>query len=613
MRRSPLAPRLLLAVALALSLATPACRRRAVRRAPPVIEDPIYGTLDGRRFTLAELGEAVGFVRARLASPSASPPPSASAVRGRRVFLAVHAGPRVVVSTGLGPTLGASLSAAADDARARLEGLDLGSARLALDVTTARVARPDAGRAEDLGAEGFLRARDAAHVGWVTPGELLQAGLLRGDDGETLAEGPLERRLRLRLGDSRAACAEADACARSRFRTFAVVESSPGGPVRPLSRGRLPRPEALDVGALRHRVELAARHLAGLVDDEGRYTYLYDPAGDRTVDDDYSALRHAGATHALFEAYEELRDPLLLAAGERALGWLDQRLGALDDRLYLLDEDDALGAIGGSGLALLAFAKHAAATRDARHLPRMRALGRFLVRQLDAEGRFQPFFAPGAPPLPSSDGLYYPGEAMLGLMRLYALDPRPEWLEAVTRAAGHRLSTPYAHARDEGRDYWFALALAELHRATGEARWADRAFLVADAIMREQDDDEADLRESGSFARMPRASRVSTALEALATAVALARFVRRDEGAMMAHARRATTLVAWHQHDEEGVFAFPAPAKALGGIHGDPWRPDVRVDLAQHGLMALLCVLRATRDPAFGRTGAPSPLGVTPL
>lgn len=594
-----------------LVVLAPACRRH---RAPSLVHDEIYGTLGGKEPTLVELDEDVRFVRARLQDGLASPPAQATARAGRRVFVGIYAGARRAFATGLGPTLGASLAAAADEVRPRLTGFDLREARVTLDVALARV-RDSGGPVppEQLGAEGFLVARDPQHVGWVTSTELLSLGLLVGDDKPDLDAKALARELDQRLG---VPCPVGDAgsgCQRTRFRALSVVETRPLGPVRPLSRGRFARPATLSNDELRRRIGLAADHLAGLVDDKGRYAYLYDPVHDREVADDYSVIRHAGATHSLFEGYEELRNPEVLAAGLRALGWLDRHLTADQDRLLLADEDNAYGAIGGTGLALVAFAKHAAVTRDPRYLPRLQAMGRFLVHQLGPDGHFLPYQAPSGPKLDEHEVLYYPGEAMLGLMRLYALDPRKEWLEAVERAAAYRLATPYVPKSDAWRDYWYALTLAELHRVTRDPRWSSRAAFIATGIMGDQDDDEDDVAGSASFTMMPGASGLSTALEALATEIALARFAGGDEVAMLAHARRAATLIAAEQHDDEGSFSFPDPKKARGGIRGDPWSHVVRIDLAQHAMMAFLCLLRVQRDPVFGKVGSPSPLPVAPL
>ena len=595
----------------ALVVIAPACRRH---RAVSLVHDDVYGTLGGKEPTLPELGDDVRFVRARLADGLASPPARATASPGRRVFVGFYVGARRAFATGLGPTLGASLAAAADDARPRLAGWDLRDVRVTLEIAIGRTA--DAGSPvppEELGAEGFLVARDPQHVGWVTPTELLSLGLLVGDEKPILDDKRIQKELALRLG---APCPTVDAgtaCKRTRFRTLSVVEASPLGPLRKLARGRFARPAELSSEELRRRIGLAADHLAGLVDEHGRYAYLYDPVHDREVDDDYSVIRHAGATHSLFEGYEELKNPAVLAAGLRALDWLDRHLTADQDRLLLADEDNAYGAIGGTGLALVAFAKHAAVTRDSKYLPRLQAMGRFLVKQLGPDGHFLPYQAPTGPKLELHEVLYYPGEAMLGLMRLYALDPRKEWLEAVERAAAYRLATPYTPKSDAWRDYWYALTLAELHRTTKDARWSSRAAFIATGIMGDQDDDEEDLAGSASFTMMPGASGLSTALEALTTEIALARFAGVDDAVMMVHARRAATLIAAEQHDAEGSFSFPNPKKALGGIRGDPWSHVVRIDLAQHAMMAFLCLLRVQRDPAFGKVGAPSPLLVTPL
>ncbi len=101
----------------ALVVIAPACRRH---RAVSLVHDDVYGTLGGKEPTLPELGDDVRFVRARLADGLASltgeghGEPRTPGVRG--VLTSVRAARSPL---GSGPTLGASLAAAADDARPR--------------------------------------------------------------------------------------------------------------------------------------------------------------------------------------------------------------------------------------------------------------------------------------------------------------------------------------------------------------------------------------------------------------------------------------------------------------------------------------------------------------
>src|SRR5207302_1677703 len=77
------------------------------------------------------------------------------------------------------------------------------------------------------------------------------------------------------------------------------------------------------------------------------------------------------------------------------------------DFTYLPDDDNAFSPIGGTGLALIAFSKHAAVTGKTTHLERMRSMARFLVRQLDVQGVFQPYFPPNQQGLEAREVLYY--------------------------------------------------------------------------------------------------------------------------------------------------------------------------------------------------------------
>jgi hypothetical protein len=585
------------AAVLLAALVAGGCRSHA--RARPAVHDATFGTLDAARPSLADLGDDVAYARALLEGRAdAVAPKRAVEARGRRAFVSVFAeGAAPIVTTALGVTLADSIAAASRDARARANAADLAHARIELDVAIARRGATAAPTLDALGDDGFALSCGEGRVGFVLPGELVNRALIadEDDDGEpTLARSRFDALVGARAGEG------ATACRPLRFRTLAAVESHDHAGVVPLVRGRTPRvdPARLDPGTLARGVRLGGDYLARAVSPEGRFVYLFDAVRGVPTDDDYNVIRHAGATDALFETYDELRDPRLLVAAGRALGWLDRALRAgapLDgvETAYLPTEGNALGPIGGTGLALVAFARHAAVTKSDEHLPRMRAMGRFLVRQLAADGHFEPYFV-GAPQ-PWSEVLYYHGEAMLGLARLYEIDRDPRWLEALVRAARHRIETPYAKPRDAGRDYWLALALSELWRETHDPAHAARAGVIAEASMREWDEDEATWERTRAWSDAPRASPTATMTEALATVASLARSMGADDARLLAHARRAVTFVLAAQYDEDATYASRAPALALGGVHGDPFANVVRIDDVQHAVMAELTLLRAMR------------------
>ncbi|MGZ3423937.1 MAG: hypothetical protein ACXVEE_39105 [Polyangiales bacterium] len=553
--------RLLLAVLLI------GCRRHGGVVAKRPVHDPELGTLNLRAPKPAELRDDLAFLRALSHGETPAPPAHAVAAIGRRVFVTFHR-PRQepLTTTGLGPTLADALKDAARE---------IDASRLQLDVVQSARAfvHPSSAR---LGSYGVFRAS-----AFVLPGDPLQRGWMSEEEEPALPEAKLQRLLEKGTGAPRL------------FTTTSAVENAAHDGALLLYRGRPKKPASIDTATLRHRIELGARYLARMTDGDGKLLYLYDLARDREVDDEYSEIRHAGATDALFGAFQELREPALRDAGNRALAWLDQRVKDLDGgRAYLPDDENPMGTIGGTGLTLIAFASHAAATGEKNHLPRMRALAEFLVGQIDSSGKFQAFGGAGR------DVLYYPGEAMLGLLRLYSVDPDPQvrnrWLDAAERVAKWRIRTPYLGKRDWYRDYWFLLVLGELHRHTGDAMWSDHAASITDAGMREQDEEEADFAASGgSYDDTPRPNPTSTYFESLASSVAAARKTGRSDAALLDHARRAATFVVWQQIDEDTSYCARDPERALGGVPGNPWGTYVRIDDVQHAIRAMLALLHA--------------------
>lgn len=606
------ARRTLALLGLCSALATAGCRNAGRGHGRLVVHDPALGTLDGRALPEAEMAEDLAYARA-LALDGGEPTPPAQATRrpGRRVFLtAFTPGAAPIVTSALGPTLAASLRDAALALRTRVASGETGPAvdgartRLVLDVTRARSSLGGAPTLAEVEPGGLAIACPDARLGYVLPGELATRGLLVDqDDGEPgLRAARVDALLDARLGGPR------DGCRRLRVTTSAAVTApdveAPGRGAIALSRGRPPRPAvaSVDDALLRARIGLGADYLARVTGDDGRFVYLYDARRDASIDGEYNVVRHAGATDALFEAYATLGGEARRAAGERALGWLDHALrtkGAQPNEVAWLPHDDnALGPIGGTGLALVAFAAHARATGSRAHLDRMRAMGRFLVTQLSPEGRFSPWFVDGGP-REAWPVLYYHGEAMLGLLRLYAIDPTPELREAIERAARFRLSTPYEKPRDEGRDYWLVLALAELSTLPGrapDAAFAARALAIAGAAGQEWDDDERAFLAAGEpWSLAPRASPTATLTEALATASSLARRLALDDGGALARARIGGTYVLAAQLDPIAVYAARDPARALGGVRGDPWTDVIRIDDVQHAMMSWLALRHAAR------------------
>ena len=99
-----------------------------------------------------------------------------------------------------------------------------------------------------------------------------------------------------------------------------------GGRIVLVGPERCPPPTAAEARAA---AAAAAGWLAGNQRDDGTYTYAVDGTG-RDLGD-YNIVRHAGVTLSLYQAARATDDDELLAAGDRGLAWMLDRLAERDD------------------------------------------------------------------------------------------------------------------------------------------------------------------------------------------------------------------------------------------------------------------------------------------
>jgi hypothetical protein len=510
---------------------------------------------------------------------------------------------------------GSSLADAVASAAASLAGrTPAGTGRLEMDVVrsagTASLDEDTEAPLPSIGLEGVFATRDDGKAGFVVPGEVVQAGAFHTGKRPTLdhvALGTLVAQ-RATLGTP-----DLQSMRLYRFGAHAFVESAARDRALPLVRGMVEHPSQVTPDALIAAVRRGGDYLSRVQDDAGRYVYLYHPVGDRN-DPSYGWLRHSGATYALLEAYEELGTPLYLQKAERALTYLEHRFvtDASSQGKYVLDtNDEEQQKVGGAGLSLLAFAKHAAVTGSRAHLDTMRALARFIVAQQYEDGHFR-----SNADLEAASGkklkrepVYYPGEAALGLLRLYAIDPSPAYLDTARRAVDWvaRVRDAYVSEDNQEHDHWMAYACNDLYRITRDDAYAEHALKIARAILKKQH------RAAGAPAPdwagtfyEGQSTPAATRVEAYDADVSLSRFAGRPDAWLLEPAREVAAWMLGQQFDDDDDYWLTSPARAAGGVRESLYVQDVRIDYVQHAMSAWLHLARSLRDPAYGAAGVPS-------
>lgn len=231
--------------------------------------------------------------------------------------------------------------------------------------------------------------------------------------------------------------------------------------------------EALDDDLLSTLIESSSSFLARQVGDDGRFIYGLHPCFNREIEA-YNGLRHASTTYAMIEAWEVTQDEALWAAIERSLAWLRREAictVALPDgteAAFLVDVGNEI-KLGANAVAILAFTQHAVVTGCTDHLPLLEKLALGIQHmQRSEDGSFVHVL--NYPDLTLKEAfrtIYYEGEAVFGLMRLYSLTGDERWLTTVEKAFEHFIAKE--HWRHN--DHWLSYCVNELTRYRPQERY----------------------------------------------------------------------------------------------------------------------------------------------
>ena len=385
----------------------------------------------------------------------------------------------------------------------------------------------------------------------------------------------------------------------------------------PLYRGHR-QIEPSTPGPLRQAATAAGLYLARETHADGQMTYIYRPKSDLVIDE-YNMLRHAGAVYALLQLHAVAPDAERLAAAERALAYMLEsiepcRVGERGIARQppppfqcLLDESNI--KLGGNALAVIALAQHWRVTGEPRHRQTVEALLGWIRASQSPGGEFE-VHKQRHPSGERRDfvSAYYPGEALLALVRAYPWLQDHTLLDAAERGAQWLIETRDRDVPtpDLAHDHWLLLALEALHTYRPDPRYVDHALRIAEAIIGSQIVPPAPPGNSGAApavdARRPPIDRVgsyyddarstpaATRTEGLVAAYGLARAANRTEmaDAIRRTMARAVGFQLGTQFGPPQAMFLPDPARVLGGFHRSLTNFEIRIDYVQHNISALL-------------------------
>ncbi|PSL43616.1 hypothetical protein B0H94_11092 [Salsuginibacillus halophilus] len=369
---------------------------------------------------------------------------------------------------------------------------------------------------------------------------------------------------------------------------------------------------SINADQLRKAIEWTNRfYFQNIVKKDGSFIYTYDPALRIEVDD-YNMLRHAGTAYSMLETYEITGTDEVFYNAERALEFLAGSTAPVETKdgegAVLLDE--GYRKLGGNGLAMVALAKYTELTNDDRYLPLMRKLGRWIIDTMDEEGKFtihKQRHTTGE--VREFESLYYPGEAMLGLLRLQAVETAEDtqWKDAAAKASRYII-----HVRDKDvtkdtveHDHWQLYALNDLHKFEEDPIFQKQAYFIANAIMSTQMINEAKHPSwIGGFTvpRLP-PEPTSTACrsEGLSACWELATRTGDDAYAkrLLASVQASVRFQLQFQLRPGSIVHYKDPLLTLGAVQRTFASPELRIDYTQHNISSFCALYQMLNRTKF--------------
>ncbi|HHQ0892276.1 TPA: poly(glycerol-phosphate) alpha-glucosyltransferase [Listeria innocua] len=206
-------------------------------------------------------------------------------------------------------------------------------------------------------------------------------------------------------------------------------------------------------------VENAGEYLAHHVNATGEFNYGWFACFDKKIKH-YNSLRHASTTYSMLEAYELTGNKAILEAATKALTYLEKHfIYEKDDMAFLIEPELREVKLGGSAATLLALTKYMHITGTKTYLPLCRKIANAILSLQDEDGKFTHVLE--YPSLEVKDIfriIYYDGEAVFGLLRLYEIDRDSKWLDAAAKSFNHFIKDKYW----QNHDHWLSYCANEI-------------------------------------------------------------------------------------------------------------------------------------------------------
>lgn len=335
-----------------------------------------------------------------------------------------------------------------------------------------------------------------------------------------------------------------------------------------------------------------------VIKKNGKYIYSYLPEENKKKKD-YNILRHAGTTYSILETCEIMPDEELLKLAESAINYLIGKVKNFEineNPVSVVVEKDAI-KLGGNALTIIMLAKYTQITQNYEYLELMQRMARWICENQNEDGEFiiqkQRYSTKEKYNFKSE---YYPGEAILSLVRLYQLDGNKKWLNSAELASYYLINVRDKHANINTiiHDHWLLYALNELYRKQPQEIYIGHVSLITKSIMKSQITDNIENPDWNGAYRIPYIRLESTPTACRSEGLCAAYHLLHDTG----YAKEALKIIKTieegiqfqlqNQLRPESVIDYKNKKLCLGAFKRGLMRFDLRIDFTQHNISSLI-------------------------
>jgi hypothetical protein len=344
-----------------------------------------------------------------------------------------------------------------------------------------------------------------------------------------------------------------------------------------------------------------ANYLLSSIRDNGQFVYEIDALNGATRSD-YNILRHAGALYALYQWTSLTGNHDNMTRMEPAMAYLVRQIKPLDEQHapnLLCVVEDGEAKLGGAALTILALLERFKVSPRSEDVALMRGLGAFILWMQESNGKFRSKYRVQKDRFSNFESVYYSGETLLALARLYVIDPDPVWLHAIRMGTLYLLKNPVGHQKlSRGHNHWFVLALSEIYTIIPQPiLYAEFSLIVEDTIQSTRSIMNGAAGVNGTYSSVSLATRG----ESLVAAIGLELSLNNSQklAALLALTKEVLVYCLQFQVD---LSLSDDPFGVHGGIRKSRSDDGIRIDYVQHvlqvqtGLLKLQPVLHQIKN-----------------